>query len=224
LKNSSDIPQKKGKDMKVKCKSFRYLSGPFLVTIVFFMSTAGPGEGAAFASQGNARTAQSGEGTAAEHGAIQKGVTELKFSEFFINPIGPKGLQFTEKLRALDGKRVQIVGYMVRQENQTPGTFLLAATPVQLHEEHYGLADDLPAATLFVLDPANRNNPIRYAPGLIRVSGILEIGNREEANGRISVVRLRLDPPPPHRAMKKPLSGKGGANDLVRISPKNLKQ
>src|SRR5260221_6882287 len=62
------------------------------------------------------------------------GVTELKFDELFVSPIGERGLTLTEKLRNLDGQRVRILGYMVRQEAATPGKLLLAPFPVQVCE------------------------------------------------------------------------------------------
>jgi hypothetical protein len=47
---------------------------------------------------------------------LPAGATELNFSEFFVSPVGDRGLMLTEKLRGLDGKRVRILGYIVRQE------------------------------------------------------------------------------------------------------------
>src|SRR5436190_3112155 len=52
------------------------------------------------------------------------GFVELKFEDFFASPVGPRGLEFTEKVRSLDGKRVRIVGFMVRQEKPSPGVFI----------------------------------------------------------------------------------------------------
>lgn len=143
----------------------------------------------------------------------QKGVTDLKFSEFFVNPIGPAGLDYTSKLQSLNSKRVRILGHMVHQENRPPGTFLLSAIPV--HDDHYGLADDLPASTLLVIDPSNRWKIVRHVPGLVLVSGTLELGRREEPDGRISLVRLVLDSRP-HPRRSRP-SGKG-STDLLRSS------
>src|SRR5688500_1490472 len=79
---------------------------------------------------------------------LPRGVMELKFSEFFVSPVGPRGLAFTEKLLGLDGKRVRIAGYMVEQEKALPGVFLFCALPVQLHDHDSALADDLPAAVV----------------------------------------------------------------------------
>jgi hypothetical protein len=147
-----------------------------------------------------------------------KGVTDLKFDDFFVNPIGPTGLEFTAKLQSLRGKRIRLLGYMVHQENKSPATFLLSAIPVQLHDAHYGLADDLPAANVFVLDPANRGKIIRHVSGLVLVSGTLELGSRHEADGRISLIRLTLDSPP--NSQKRRPSGKG-STDLLRNSSKS---
>ena len=127
---------------------------------------------------------------------LPAGVTELKFSEFFVSPIGDRGLTFTDKLRSLDGRRVRILGYMARQEQPMAGMLLLASVPVQLNEKHYGLADDLPPATLYVSVPSHRDQVVRHTPGLMLLTGTLSIGNREEADGRISAVRLKLETPP----------------------------
>ncbi len=122
-------------------------------------------------------------------------VTELKFTEFFVSPIGDRGLTLTDKLRSLDGQRVRILGYMARQEQPVPGMFLFSAIPVRLNEEHYGLADDLPAATLFVSMPRNRDQVVPHTPGLMLLTGTLSVGNHEEADGRISTARLTLEMP-----------------------------
>src|SRR5882672_2473916 len=78
------------------------------------------------------------------------GVTDLKFSELF-KPIGPRGLEYSDKLRALDGKKVRMLGYMVNQSQPVPRTLLLSPVPVTLHEEEYGLAEDMPATIVHVI-------------------------------------------------------------------------
>ena len=142
-------------------------------------------------------------------------VTELKFTEFFISPIGDRGLTLTDKLRGLDGKRVRILGYMARQDQPVPGMFLFSAIPVRLNEEHYGLADDLPAATLFVFMPTNRDQVVPHTPGLMLLTGTLSVGNREEADGRISTARLALEMSEP-TAKKNSHASSKGAEQLVR--------
>ena len=111
-------------------------------------------------------------------------------------PVGPRGLEMTTKLLALDGRRVRIVGYMAQQEDPRPGFFMLAPVPVNVAETSSGMADDLPRATLFVhLPPSQANNIASHQSGLLVLTGTLSVGNREEGDGRISMVRLQLDAP-----------------------------
>lgn len=122
------------------------------------------------------------------------GVIDLKFRDLFKLPIGPYGLEPTEKLLGLDGKPVRLVGYMVKQEEPTPGVFILSPLPVSLGHEDEALADDLPASMIFVHLEGEGTPAVPYVPGLLQLTGVLSVGNREEADGRVSVVRLRLDP------------------------------
>ena len=43
------------------------------------------------------------------------GVTDLEFNEFFVPIVGDRGLELTDKIRALHGQRVRLLGFMVRQ-------------------------------------------------------------------------------------------------------------
>ena len=126
---------------------------------------------------------------------LPAGVTELKFRDFFVQPVGDRGLEFTDTMRKLDDQRVRILGYMAQQDQTAPGVFLFNAMPVQLNEDHYGLAEDLPAATLFVLMPKDREKIVPHTPGLMLLTGTLSVGIRGEAGGRISSVRLALEVP-----------------------------
>jgi hypothetical protein len=146
---------------------------------------------------------------------LPAGVTELKFDEFFVSPVGERGLVLTEKLRGLDGKRVRILGYMVRQEEATSGKFLFAPLPVEVHEHDSQFADDLPPSTVHVFVPTCRDQPVPYTRQLLLLTGTLSVGNREEADGRISLVRLALDPPPRATTRKFSFTEKG-ATRLVR--------
>jgi hypothetical protein len=122
------------------------------------------------------------------------GVTDLSFAEFF-EPIGDRGLSFAPKVRRLQGRIVRILGHMVRQEAPVPGTLLLTQFPVELHESEYGFAEDLPAAVLHVLVP-DQPKLVPYTPGPLLLTGVLDVGPREEPDGRISLLRLRLLPRP----------------------------
>jgi hypothetical protein len=128
-------------------------------------------------------------------------MAELKFRDFFVMPVGPRGLEMTPKLLELDARRVRILGYMARQEDPHPGFFMLAPVPVNVAEASGGMADDLPPATLFVhLPPSQATTVVPHQAGLLVLTGTLSVGNREEGDGRISIVRLQLDAPSDDRA------------------------
>src|SRR5687768_15034537 len=107
---------------------------------------------------------------------LPRGVTELKFSDFFANPVGPRGLELTDKLKALDGKRVRILGYMAAQDERLPGSFLLTPVPVHLHDHDSALADDLPATAVHVFVPGKPS--IGHTRQLLLLTGTLSVGNR----------------------------------------------
>jgi hypothetical protein len=129
------------------------------------------------------------------------GTTDLAFRELFA-PIGRRGLAYSEKARGLDGRRVRMLGYMVGQDAPADGMLLLAPYPFQLHETEYGLAEDLPAATVHVIVPDRAGRKVPYTPGLLLLTGRLELGPREEPDGRVSTVRLVLDPASAARAVE----------------------
>lgn len=120
--------------------------------------------------------------------------TELGFREFYQLPVGPYGLEPTSKLLSLKGKRVSIQGFMVREEEAIPGLFMLTSLPVNIPEKEDGPSDDLPGATLFVHMPSEDSQKIlSYRPGIWDLTGTLQLGAKEEANGRVSYIRLLLD-------------------------------
>lgn len=119
---------------------------------------------------------------------------ELVFAEFFALPVGPRGLEPTGRLLGLDGKRVAVDGYIVKEDEPFPGLFMLAPLPVSVAERADGPADYLPPATLFVhLPAADRDAFLPWRPGVWRATGTLQLGPREETSGRISYVRLVLE-------------------------------
>ena len=136
------------------------------------------------------------------------GVTDLKFSEFFVTPVGDRGLALTPRLQSLDGKRVRLLGYMVRQEAPTPGVLLMTPFPLTIHE-HEGGFSDLPPATVRVIAPHARGAILPHTPRLLLLTGVLQIGSRDEPDGSVSLVRLTLDPPP--AANKAKAAGKKAA-------------
>jgi hypothetical protein len=87
---------------------------------------------------------------------------------------------------------------------------------VTLHEEEYGLAEDMPATIVHVTTQTNAIPITPHTPGLLLLTGTLGLGNREEADGRISTVRLALDPPTPEQlaAMNQPARGQTSFSPL----------
>lgn len=137
-----------------------------------------------------------GKSSAAALPPAPEGVTHLDFGDFFKLPIGPQGLELTAKAAALDGRKVRLLGYMVKQANPSPWKILLSPIPVVTREREYSQAEDLPANVVHVFLPRDPS-PIRpYTPGLFLLTGRFEVGNRAEADGRVSMFRLYLDPPP----------------------------
>jgi len=116
-------------------------------------------------------------------------------AEFFRTPIGPRGLEMSEALLQANGQTVRLVGYMVQQETPALGRFMLTPRPVQMSEHADGDADDLPPATVMVyLDASQQQFAIPHVRGLIEIRGLLQVGRYEEADGRVSWVRLQLSP------------------------------
>jgi hypothetical protein len=127
-------------------------------------------------------------------GAPPTGVADLKFHDIFKTPVGDKGLEPSAALLALDGKRVRMIGYMVHQQPEPKGTFLLSPLPAEISDEDEPLADDLPPSVVTVEIAGAANRPIPLLPGLVRISGVLHVGaTTDAASGRVSAVRIALD-------------------------------
>ena len=123
------------------------------------------------------------------------GVTDLEFSEFFAPIVGDRGLELTDKIRALHGQKVRLLGFMVRQALPTPGVLLFAPQPIQVDEVEYGNCDDLPPQVVRTFVPLPAGVQVPLAAGALLLTGTLEIGQRSEIDGRNSLLRLRLDTP-----------------------------
>ncbi len=123
------------------------------------------------------------------------GVAEISFRELFKSTSGGEQLQYTDRAKELAGKQVRITGYIVRQSQPIPWAFLFSPVPQSVHERDYGQCDDLPVTTIHVFLPKSAQPiPPRYS-GPVSVTGVLELGGREEADGRSSVARVRVTAP-----------------------------
>ena len=123
----------------------------------------------------------------------QSNAAELRFRDLFRLPVGPKGLEPTERLRALDGKQVSMMGYMVHQEQPIANRLILAAMPISMSEEEDGLADDLPPNVVFVHLLHSPETPLAYQRGVLKFTGTLSVRPKEEVDGRVSSVRLLVE-------------------------------
>jgi hypothetical protein len=111
----------------------------------------------------------------------------------FTLPAGPKGLEYSAAARALDGKPVRISGSMVRQANDDPALFLLTPQPMTLNMAEFGLADDLPPQAVHVVLPVLPGQAPDWVRQPLVLYGRLELGSRQEKDGRISQTRLFAD-------------------------------
>ena len=118
-------------------------------------------------------------------------VPELKFSDFYRMPIGPRGLEVSQRLLSLNGHTVQMRGYMVRQELPVPGLLILSPVPVELGDADESLSDDLPPTVVFVHFD---DRSVPHSRGVLQLTGTLSVGARNEADGHVSQVQLNVDP------------------------------
>ncbi|QIF05104.1 hypothetical protein [Roseimicrobium sp. ORNL1] len=125
---------------------------------------------------------------------LPEGVSELRFDEFYKMPVGPRGLEPTEKLLSLSGKRVRILGYMANMQLRGNRQMLLAPVPLKAQPLEYGQADDIPASHVLVRVPGNAAQAVPYTPGLLLLTGRLTVGGRS-LDGENAFVRLLLDSP-----------------------------
>ena len=124
--------------------------------------------------------------------AAPDGVAELAFAELF-GPVGDRGLEFSAKLRALEGRRVRLAGCMVRETARRPGGFLIAGRPATMESRGACAAESVPASAVHVVLAGAKPRPVPYRPGWLMLIGRIELGPRVESDGRNSFVRLVLE-------------------------------
>ena len=159
--------------------------------------------------------------------ASRRPATPLSFHEML--EATPRELVPSKKLLSLNGRRVRIVGYMAKSEEEpgspaggSPGvlgqsSFYLCPHPVELDESGGGTGD-LPPTALRIVVPGSKGQTIRFTPRALAVEGSLMVGRHVEADGQVSFLRLILDPgrdlspPPAPRVLGSP--GKGGVPEV----------
>ena len=117
----------------------------------------------------------------------------VNLEEIYVKPAGPKGLELTASTQKLHGVKVRISGQMVRHLHDDPRMFLMHPTPLTLLMSEFGLADDLPPSALHVILPDRPGWAPVWTPRPLEVYGTLELGPRQELDGRISHFRLIAD-------------------------------
>jgi len=119
--------------------------------------------------------------------------TDIEFRSFFKMPIGPKGLEVTDKVKQSSGQTVLLTGYMVKSEVPMPGAFMLSPRPIQMSEHADGDANDLPASVCWVyLDDSQKNWVVPHAAGLITVMGQFNFKRIEAPDGSVAWFHLQL--------------------------------
>jgi hypothetical protein len=117
----------------------------------------------------------------------------LTFDEIYVLPAGPKGLEFTEKTKGLNGGKVRMEGFMVKHYHDDPAIFLFTAVPAVHNQVEYMLADSLPTSLVHVIMDVRPGDAPVWKPQRITVMGTLETGAHQEIDGRVSHIRLRCE-------------------------------
>lgn len=122
-----------------------------------------------------------------------EGYTELKTADIYVLPAGPRGLEFTSRTKSLHGAKVRIEGHMVRHFHEDAAAFLFTDVPASHNQAEYMLADSLPTGLVHVILPVIPGRAPAWRRERITVFGTLDLGSRQEIDGRISHVRLVAD-------------------------------
>ncbi|BDI30702.1 hypothetical protein CCAX7_27530 [Capsulimonas corticalis] len=119
--------------------------------------------------------------------------TVLKFQDFYETKNGT--LDFSDKLRSLNGKHVRITGFMAHMEDAPLGAFYVCPHPTFCDEEGGGSAD-LPPDAVRVIVRGAKGRTVEFVPRPVLVTGVLQVGPQEDEKGDISRIRIILDQAP----------------------------
>jgi len=123
--------------------------------------------------------------------AARPAAVPISFSELFEDS---GALKPSARMLALHGRRVRLVGFMARMEVPPRGGFYLCPRPVSADESGAGTAD-LPVDSVLVVMRSARGREVPHRPGLLEVTGLLQVGNHADEDGRVTGFRVVLDGP-----------------------------
>lgn len=138
-----------------------------------------------------------------EASASKNVVEELRFDEMY-SGASSLGIQLSDKLQRLSGKKIRMTGFMAPPLKPTLSFFVLTAVPLSICPFCSSDAD-WPADIVVV----KLKKPVVALPfdNPIEVEGVLEIGSEvDEETGFVSLVRVSADE---LRETRKPGSPKG---------------
>ncbi|MFT3917243.1 MAG: hypothetical protein QM704_25095 [Anaeromyxobacteraceae bacterium] len=115
----------------------------------------------------------------------------LAFEHLFVT--GPSGARVAPEVAALAGRRVRLAGHPVHMEEPPRGAFYLAARPVEADESGGGTGDLPPGAVR--VEVRGLEGPLPALDGAVEVEGLLDVGRAEDADGRVSWIRILVDLP-----------------------------
>src|SRR5688572_664714 len=98
-------------------------------------------------------------------------LSTIEFADFY--NFGPTHAEPTDKLNALNGKKVTLVGFMVEMSDPAKGGFYLAPYPA-LSDESAGGRAGIPPVSVLVVAPIAKGKKVAQISGVLEVTGILE--------------------------------------------------
>jgi hypothetical protein len=112
---------------------------------------------------------------------------ELRFDELYKGG-GARGLIFSDKLVALDNKKIDMTGFMAPPLKPALDFFVLTRVPLEMCP--FCSSDtSWPEDIVFVRMPPNQN--VKPTSATVRVTGRLELGTKtDQATGFVSLVRI----------------------------------
>lgn len=123
-------------------------------------------------------------------GGFSLAQTTLEFSELY-SKITVRGVEFSPKLRALNGKTVQMIGWMAPPLKPKLDFFVLTKAPMATCPFCSSEADWPPDIVLVIMPPGRTAEPTTKR---IRVVGRLEVGAKTDPEtGFVSLVRIYAD-------------------------------